>query len=217
MVFDHLKYLPSEIFWRIIKRAVYQDKLPAFSGDLVDILLWEKWDVKESKENNNTNYVEPDVFLRYLEFDIIVEAKRYNQNQQSSDQMREQIHGYYYNFVDENKELYYVQLGGLFNKGDSPNFKFTPYSLEKDEQPSLQEKTVRVLKADWDSILNSIVDEQKFLDAIPYSQMSNYNRLLKDIINGFELFQFYRISWLADLKPKSNSFTDFNTYFNYAK
>src|SRR5690606_23258046 len=118
MVFDNLKYLPTEIFWRILKRALYYDKLPSTSGELNEMIFWEKWDVKDNTNNINKLYVEPDIFIRFETFDIILEAKRYNEKQQSNIQLREQIEGYYYNYGLENKQLFYIQMAGLLDKSD---------------------------------------------------------------------------------------------------
>lgn len=36
-IFDLLKYLPSDIFWSILTRSLYHQKLPKFSGEIQQI------------------------------------------------------------------------------------------------------------------------------------------------------------------------------------
>ncbi|PTN10021.1 hypothetical protein C8N47_1021 [Mangrovibacterium marinum] len=64
-VFDLLKYLPTEIFWKILKKSLYHDKLPGISGELIGIRFWEKW---SSDGTSNLRYVEPDVFVEFSGF-----------------------------------------------------------------------------------------------------------------------------------------------------
>ena len=82
-VFDLLKYLPTEVFYSILRESLYHKKLPIICGEIEKIHFWEKW---ISKNTTNSLYVEPDVFIRFSNFDIIIEAKRYNNNQQSEKQ-----------------------------------------------------------------------------------------------------------------------------------
>lgn len=215
MVFDHLKYLPAEMFWRILKRALYHDKLPSYCGELNELLFWEKWNVIGSDKNNNKRYVEPDIFIQYENFDIIVEAKRYNQKQQNHNQLAEQIYGYYFNHGSAGKQLFYIQVGGLYNKEDAEDFTHKSKIKVDDEGEEIKSKNVPILKTDWTSLLNSITVEAQLLENIPYSNLSCHSRLLKDLINGFELFQFYNLKWLKDLKMKTIPTVNFKNTFKY--
>ena len=74
--------------------------------------FWDKWDATNT---TNTNYVEPDVFMRFENIDIILEAKRYDNNQQNPDQMKNELIAYCNEFFSEQKELIFIQVGGIFS------------------------------------------------------------------------------------------------------
>jgi hypothetical protein len=200
-VFDLLKYLPTEIFWKILKKSLYYDKLPSISGDLIAIKFWEKWN---SEGTGNSNYVEPDIFLEFNEFDIIIEAKRYNENQQNIYQRKSQIQSYSNEFGRNNKKLYYIQLGGLNSIDDETN-----------EQGIID---VVVCKTDWSKMLNQIIAEKKSIEDINLSQLNSYKRIYNDLIRCFEMHGFYRKSWLFELKITHRiNMDNINTLFDYAK
>ncbi|MBV7440971.1 hypothetical protein KRX57_06020 [Weeksellaceae bacterium TAE3-ERU29] len=68
-----LKYLPSELFWDILKNACNDSSnLPKLSGDIDFISFWNKWGAEKT---TNKNYVEPDVFIQFSEFDLIIETR----------------------------------------------------------------------------------------------------------------------------------------------
>lgn len=212
MVFDQLKYLPSELFWNILKRAVYYDKLPRYSGELLEIFFWQKWNVRDSALNQNVRFVEPDVFLRYEEFDLVVEAKRHDEKQQSDMQHKEQMSAYFYNYFEDNKQLYYLQMGGLRDKSDVSDYLPPPLIIDGDREVL---KKVVILKTDWSELLNSIITEESILKSVSYSDFNSYRRILIDLIKGFELFQFYSPKWLKDLKERRNITETFKDKFRY--
>lgn len=203
VIFDTLKYLPTELFWKIIKNSLYHDKLPFASGELLSISFWDKWDAKNT---SNKKYVEPDVFLRFQEFDIIVEAKRYDKFQQNEDQLYKEIYSYQNQFESENKEIFFIQLGGLNTINDEDNRE-------------IKGKEVTICKTDWTRMLHQIVSLNNVLKETNLSAVKAYNRILQDCIKGFALHQFYEKSWLNDLKPTSsliNSSLSFHNNFSYA-
>jgi len=186
VVFDTLKYLPTEMFWSILKRSLYFDKLPIASGNLLSISFWDKW---ESKDTTNSNFVEPDIFLRFNEFDVIIEAKRFDEKQQSVTQMKNEIQAYYNEFQDDEKVLYFIQLGGLHHRNDEPNFPF-------------KNKTIVICKTNWTRLLEEIVNENNKLKEKTSSIEFAYSRILEDSINGFALHQYYKKRWLKNLSLK---------------
>jgi hypothetical protein len=206
VVFDTLKYLPTEIFWRILKNALYHDKFPSNSGELISITFWGKWD---SSGTINTNYVEPDVFLRFDEFDIIIEAKRYNDSQQNNTQIENEITAYFNEYENDNKQLYFVQLGGLHNREDEQNKVMHNKRAIKD---------VIIGKTDWSRLLHQISIEKEKIRNYDLSIMNAYCRILEDSIKGFELHQYYKKLWLKDLHLKSSINTyGINKLFDYAR
>ncbi|MGL4986329.1 MAG: hypothetical protein ACRC5H_04225 [Treponemataceae bacterium] len=200
-VFDLLKYLPTEILWSILKKSLCHQKLPEISGELIKISFWEKWN---SEGTDNTQYVEPDLFLRFMHFDLIIEAKRYNERQQSESQIKKEIQSYYNEYEADNKPLYFIQLGGL-------------HDTENDEDFPFNDKSVVICKTNWTRLLDQIVEEKNKIDGIFYSQTNSYRRILEDLINGLEIHGFFKKLWLETLtSPKIEEY-DVGGLFEYAK
>lgn len=187
VVFDTLKFLPTPIFWEILKTSLVADKLPYASGELLSITFWDKWDANET---TNSSFVEPDVFMRFHEFDIIIEAKRYNEKQQYWHQMISQIQAYSNEYEDDNKQLFYIKLGGLHHLKDEPDYV-------KDN------KNVIICKTDWTRLLDSISNYLEKVKNNDSLMSASHIRILEDCINGFAIHQFYKKKWLAELKAHS--------------
>jgi hypothetical protein len=199
LVFDLLKYLPTEIFYKILKESLYQDKLPKISGNILNFSFWEKWNPDNT---TNIKFVEPDIFVRFDNFDIILEAKRYNENQQYKDQLVNQIQSYFNEFSVDNKELIYVQVGGLYSKTNEDNFG---------------DKEIKICKTDWSKILNSIVKMKDNLEILNLDSSQSSIRILNDLIKGFSLFNFNKILWLESLESKNKINTNINLFTRNGK
>lgn len=187
ITFDGLKYLPIEIFYRILKNSLVHDKLPYHSGELQSISYWDNWDATGTK---NSTRVIPDVFLRFYEFDIIVEAKRNDEKQQYFRQQENEIISYYNEYGDDKKQLYFIQLGGLHNFDNELDYNHG-------------NNNVIICKTNWTKLLHQIVKERDSFNQMNLSMFNSYIRILDDIILGFELHNFYQINWLKGLNsPK---------------
>ena len=114
-IFDLLKYLPSELFWRILKGSLYFDNLPTNCGEISEIKFWPKWN---SEGTDNSKFVEPDLFLQCDDFNVIIEAKRENENQQCEKQKENQLISYFNEF---DKKVFYIQVGGLIDLNNDKN------------------------------------------------------------------------------------------------
>lgn len=202
LTFDGLKYLPDELFLSILNSSLVTGSLPKVTT-IDEILFWQHW---SAEGTSNINFIEPDVFIRTEKFDVIVEAKRWDKNQQSITQKRNQIIAYYNDFSDDKKLLYYIELGGLYNKKPELNFIH-------------QNQEVVICKTNWTHLLLSIVRHYKNLDNLNLKLFNPQKRILEDIIKGFELHQFYTMMWFSDFEPPrihSNKFEflKFTTGFN---
>lgn len=182
-VFDLLKYLPTEVFYSILRESLYHKKLPIICGEIEKIHFWEKWN---SKNTTNSLYIEPDVFIRFSNFDIIIEAKRYNNNQQSEKQMKDEILAYFNEYKNDNKDIYFIQLGGLNDTSDIPNINIEGYE-------------VIICKTDWTKILDRVVFEKEKIQNINYGVTNSLKRILNDLIIGFEIHGFFKKIWLDSL------------------
>lgn len=197
LTFDLLKYLPDELFWHILKDALIVGHLPDVTH-IEQLSFWEHWDATDT---SNTNFIEPDVFLRTENIDVIIEAKRWNENQQCNKQKKEQIIAYFNEFGVEGKQLYFIQLGGLFNRNPEDNFHY---------------KTLEVIicKTNWSYMLQSVVKHYNMLDKLNLKLFNPQKRVMEDIIKGFELHQFYTLKWLGELAASNISTHQFD-YFNF--
>ncbi|MCD8438721.1 hypothetical protein [Tenacibaculum finnmarkense] len=184
-VFDLLKYLPTDLFWHILRQGLHQDNLPSYCGEVLEMEYWAKWNAQGKYKTRNKLYVEPDLFMRFKDFDLIIEAKRYNINQQNPEQLQDEIRAYLNEYEDDNKTLYLLQVGGLIN-----NCK--EHFIEVEHLKILQSKT------DWSSLLKSINTIYKgFLKQnIPNQKPTIL--LLEDIINSFSIHGFHQKKWLKN-------------------
>ncbi len=180
-----LKYLPAEVFWSIIKKSCFQNtNIPETSGILESITFWAKWNAENT---TNSRYVEPDVFLRFKEFDVIIEVKPYDNQGQYREQWENQIQAYKNEYQSE-KELYFIALGG---NGSKVNNKL----------PCSDGRDIIINKCDWLSILievSTILKQLKQIDVILPNKESII-RILEDVIKGFSLFGYYNIKWFNKL------------------
>lgn len=200
-VFDLLKYLPIEIFWNILKKSLYHQKLPLHSGEILEFSYWSKWNADKTY---NMKYIEPDLFIRFEVFDVIIEAKRNNENQQSTKQILNEIKSYYNEFGEEKKELYFIQLGGL-------------YDLKDTEDAYINNEKVVICKSDWTKLLDQIVFENNKINALEYSQTNSYKRIFEDLIKGFEMHSFFKKLWLDSIEIRNITTHTPKNLFRYAK
>lgn len=179
-VIDYLKYLPTSLFWRILRKSMYQNKLPKLSGELQSLQYWPKWNSTDTK---NTNFVEPDVFLQFEDFDVLIEAKRYNSGGQSNSQLSKEVSAYSNEYTDNKKVLYFIKLGGL--------------TINSNEEPQVQ--NLVICETDWDRLLKEVVELKEEFEKGNLYLSDNYIRLLTDCIKGFALHNFYYMEWLEDI------------------
>ncbi|RAJ16370.1 hypothetical protein [Olleya aquimaris] len=201
-VFDLLKYLPTDLFWHILKQALHQDHLPSYCGEILDIQYWAKWNAKNT---SNKNYVEPDVFMRFKDFDLIIEAKRYDVNQQSNYQLKNEIKAYLNEYIDDQKTVYLIQLGGLDINCKKEDFIINNIKV-------LQSKT------NWTSLLKSIdtIYKSYLEQSIPNQKPTIL--LFEDIINVFAMHGFHQKMWLQECEIftiNTKAIQSFN--FNYER
>ena len=90
-IFNHLFHLPAELFWQILRNACYGKDLPMHAGELLEVKYFPKWDAAGT---TNEQFVEPDLFLRFREFDLIIEAKRWDDGMQDPAQWEKELIAY---------------------------------------------------------------------------------------------------------------------------
>ncbi|AZJ36618.1 hypothetical protein [Tenacibaculum singaporense] len=196
-VFDVLKYFPTHYFWTILKDSLLLDTLPKFSGEIQEIVFWPKW----SAENTyNSKFVEPDVFIRFSEFDLIVEAKRYDANQQYNGQLENEVIGYFNEYEEDAKDLYLLQVGGLQENCTKDSIY-------------MQSKKIAQSKTNWSRLLLVITNLHNKIINQQLPDQSPLIFLFNDLINAFAMHGFHQKKWLIDCdtyKINSNAIQQFN-------
>lgn len=185
-VFQLLSYLPVTMLVDILIKSIYGNSFSKDTGALLSLTFWDKWRMKE--EDNNSKFVEPDVFLSFEKLNLIVEAKRWDDKQQSEEQWTTELQGYFneYPKEEETKPVYLLALGGLHS--------------EENVFLKINEENVTILKSRWSKLLNTIVNQKKALANLetptPF-QISQLN-VLEDLVVSFELHGFFAGTWLTD-------------------
>jgi len=187
-VIGSLLYLPVDIFWNLMRNACYTDELPKETGRLIEADFWAHWN---SEGASNSNYVEPDVFIRFEAFDLLIEAKRYDNNQQSEGQWRDQIQAYLNEYSEDEKPLHYIALGGI--------------RTEKPETIVNGNFSVNVIKCRWRCLLAEVKRGMQTFNAPEgkYFQNDAILRLFNDVIYAFRLHGFYTGEWLESMPYQS--------------
>jgi hypothetical protein len=171
-IFGRLIYLPN--IWDIIRSSIYHNKDLPKQAFLQSVDFWPKW---SSEKTSNATFVEPDILLRFEKFDLIVEAKRWDEKQQSVSQWENECQAYFNEYESENKDLHFLALGGLHTE------KNATVEIEGKE-------SVRIYKARWSNILEFV---KKLEDK------GNATFLERDIIASFRIHGFMVGEWLSTL------------------
>lgn len=133
-----LLHLGDKDFWEILYNSCSDnEKLPKTVGALKSYKFWPRW----YKENSTNKYKEPDVFLGFTDFNIIIEAKRDDSNPQKQEQWNEQHDEYQY----KEKKLYFIALDG--NRGNFASEKLVVTSAS--EKPVDASESPIVFKSSW--------------------------------------------------------------------
>lgn len=183
-VFEIMLMLPDDLFWWVLRTACLDnDNLPQVAGSIVDYQFWPHWD--PTGTTNNT-FVEPDVFIRFQSFDLIIEAKYGERSGQYSQQWENEIIAYR-NEYGNDKPLYFIAVGGNAEKAS--------------EKVSIAEE-VNVNKTTWLSLLIQITKLKDGYTGLPMagSLVSSVIRLLNLIELAFNVHGVYNIHWFDDIK-----------------
>ena len=132
-VLDLLKYLPNQVFLRILSKSLYHSTLKNIESQIIESIdFWPKWSaefpmyIKDDLPPKNERFVEPDVFIRLTDYDIIIEAKRWNKKQQDINQIKRERLAYKKEYDEENRNVILIQLGGLIDKNIKKEYNGVP-------------------------------------------------------------------------------------------
>ena len=205
-VFENLLLLPDNVFWHIFRTScLFSDGMKSNSGRLLNYAFWCHWDSNGTK---NSNFVEPDLFLRFEEFDVIIEAKYNDINGQYSNQWERELKGYYNEYGKDKKSVFFIAVGG--------NATLNKEKIIVDGQEQ------SIFKCSWLSLLVNVNKYRNELRKITVCDMqtSATLRLLDTIILSFSINGVYNIDWFGSMdysKPiiNSKSIISIKQYYNY--
>jgi hypothetical protein len=186
--------LPDNVFWDILKTAASNDGiLPDDAGLLTDnFLFWPKWNPNSKYDTGNSNFVEPDVFYRFDNLDVIVEAKYSDYSGQYRDEWEREFKAYLNEYGDDKKKVVLLAVGG--------NRTF-------EREPELKVDTFRcpIVKYSWANLLNAVLAyEKKELSNITDEKLSSIKRIVKNIEYGFQNVGIYKQYKKVEIEGLSN-------------
>lgn len=203
-IFENLLLLPDNVFWHILRQSCYShEDLPTNPGKLLSFDFWPHWD---SKGTNNSKYVEPDLFIRFENLDVIIEAKVGSSEGQYKQQWQREIMAYLNMYNDKN-DYVFIAVGGNMS------------ALA--ETILIKKKDVKIHKCNWLSLLINVNRYENELESISFPDMniSATRRLLDNIILAFNIHQVYNIEWFNTMAREQriihkNNIVKIQTLFN---
>ena len=119
-VFDYLLMLPNDLFWNIIKKSCFQNNLPETINSIESYEYWPHWD---SENTTNKIFIEPDLFIRFDNFDLIIEAKRRDDSQQYLEQWKNEFSPLLFDPIPLSLEEVFIYEPGGADHANSPIFE----------------------------------------------------------------------------------------------
>lgn len=203
-VFTHLLHLPTELFWQILHSACSSNTLPRFSGEPRSHEFWPKWGAAGTIKN--TTYVEPDVFIRFADFDVIIEAKRWDVPMHDKSQWEKELIAYANEYGSEKQAVRMIAIGGIHTESDdSLSHQWFDADNESDGargDSHLFDCPVHMCR--WSGLLLECQRMERELEKLRYpsSQSHAHRRILLDLINLFASHGFQTGTWFAELVPR---------------
>lgn len=194
VVFENLMLLPDNVFWGILKKAAAnQGILPEDAGLMADdFAFWPQWDPNSKYDTGNTNYVEPDVFFRFSNVDVIVEAKYSDNRGQDKEEWEREFKAYLNEYEDDKKNVVLLAVGG------NPTF-------EREPVLKVGKRKCPIVKYSWERLLKTVLDfEKEELSNIENELQSSMKRIVKNVVLGCENFGIYKYNKKVELKGLRN-------------
>lgn len=180
-VFGCLLHLPDNVFWALVRNGCYRpSQIPSDIGAIANVNFWEKM---SAEGTNNEVYVEPDVHIETDIYHIIVEAKKSDNADETSQYCQQWINEVkaLRNDYPDSKPVILLAIGGN--------------ATHESEKICVDDETIMVFKSSWFSLLSSV---ETALDNGQYK--TNEQRILADTVMAFENHRIIKMSWLKDLK-----------------
>lgn len=183
-----MQYLPDTVFWQLLRGSCGTvSALPEDVGEILFINFWKKM-LPDGK--HNSVYIEPDVWIECEKYDIIIEAKKYDDSdRQDREQWEKEIISFNKTFSENDKELIFIALGGNT-------------SLQ-DRELTINDKLYTIYTSSWYKLLHEIDRyKQSFQFADPTRETKGYLRLLNDLIAVFAKHNHFSMNWLSSMAHK---------------
>lgn len=177
-----LLHLPDDLLWNILRSSCsFSENLPEYLGNLLSYDFWPNWDPTGTE---NVNKVEPDVFMRFENADVIIEAKQNDSALQYPEQWTRELRAYCNQYGTESTKVVFIALGGNA-------MEIKPNTI------SIDTNAFTIHKCSWFNLMQRIHSERD-------KQNSQTRRTLDDAILFFDLIgvKNYRFlsmrPWMAD-------------------
>ena len=196
VVFENLMLLPDHVFWDILKTAASNDGiLPDDVGLLADdFLFWPKWNPNSKYDTGNSNFVEPDIFYRFENLDVIVEAKYSDYSGQYREEWEREFKAYLNEYSEDKKNVVLLAVGGNRTFEREPELRVDKYRCP-------------VVKFSWVSLLNAVLAyEEENLSNITDERLSSIKRIVRNIEYGFQTIGIQKYNKKVEIKGLSNLF-----------
>lgn len=197
IVFENLMLLPDNVFWNILKAsAANKGILPEDAGLMADnFYFWPKWNPNSKYDTGNSNYVEPDVFLRFENLDVIIEAKYSDNEGQYREEWVREFKAYLNEFENDKKKVILFAVGG--------NSTF-----QQEREIKVGEYKCPIIKYSWHSLLAAVLDfEKEKLLNIENENQSSMKRIIRNIEVGFQNIGIHKYHKKVELKGLCNLYT----------
>lgn len=197
IVFENLMLLPDNVFWNILKASAANiGILPEDAGLMADnFYFWPKWNPNSKYDTGNSNYVEPDVFLRFDNLDVIIEAKYSDNEGQYRKEWEREFKAYLNEFESDNKKVILFAVGG--------NSTF-----QQETEIEVGEYKCPIVKYSWYSLLKAVLAfEEEVLSNIVNENQSSMKRIIRNIEVGFQNLGIHIYNKKVELKGLSNLYT----------
>lgn len=196
-VFSTLLHLPIIEFWQLLRKACPAAALPDCVSEPDSIEYWPKW---EATDTANTSYVEPDVFIRFPEFDLIVEAKRGDIGSQHKSQWQNEVQSYCNVYGTEGREVRLIALGGIWDIQDES------VPIPASASNAGTERRCPVHMAEWRRLLEAITDERRRLrEESPSGNDQARMRILTDAIHFLDVHGFTPLRFFSSFNFSRNA------------
>lgn len=198
-VFENLMLLPDNVFWHILKSSCfYNERMLTNSGRLLSYGVWAHWAHRDNTGTGNNTYVEPDLFIRFEEFDVIIEAKYGDYGGQYIKQWTQELTAYDNEYGKEKKPVIFIAVGG---------------NMSMDiEEIKVRSRKHLIFKCNWLSLLiatNKYRSELKRI-SVPDMNTSATLRLLDNIILAFNINGVYNIDRFNTMATEKNIINSFS-------